>query len=127
MPRRPRNDVSPTALANQRERRLNRVDMTDGLGLPELVEREVADAGVTNLALVDQQAQLAPAVGERRARSIGPMELIEIDLVDAEPAERGLELAPNRRRGEVALGLAHGVFRIVQHTAFGEDERAFPG
>src|SRR4051794_10225450 len=77
------------------------------------------------LALALQLEQRAPVVAQRRAVLGRPVHLIEIDLLDAQPAQRRVELATDA--GRVADHSRRiGARRVVpDETALGEDERPF--
>jgi hypothetical protein len=51
------------------------------------------------------------------------VELIEVDALDAEPAERGLALAPNGRGGQDPSRKRHAIGLVPDQAAFREDER----
>jgi len=55
------------------------------------------------------------------------VELIEVDALDAEPAQRGLALAPDRLRLQHAARRRHGIGRVPVEAALGEDERPLAG
>src|SRR5271157_1863122 len=80
---------------DERERRLQRIDVTDSLTPLEQSGVEVAQANRPDLALVLEVAHLAPRILRRHARLIGPMDLIEVDALDPESPERRLALAPD--------------------------------
>ena len=78
--------------ADQRERGLQRVHVPDGLAALEQRHVEVGDAGRAHLPLLHQPLHLGPGVLHRRAGLVGPVELVEVDPLDAEPAKRRLAL-----------------------------------
>src|SRR2546428_883470 len=53
--------------------------------------------------------------------SVRPVELVEVDALDAEPAKRSLDLLPDRFGLQVALRLLERPRRVRNHPAFGED------
>ena len=95
--------------------------MADALGPLQQAHVEVRDAAGAHLSVVDQPGHLAPRVLDRRSDPIGPVELVQIDALDAEPPERRFDLLADRFRTQVALRLVERPRRIGNHAAFGED------
>src|SRR5262249_36933633 len=67
----------------------------DGLGAPHLIDVEVGHANVADLAFLLQFGQRLPALLNLIVR-IGPVNLIQIDGLHAQPAQAGLALAADR-------------------------------
>ena len=87
------------------------------------LDAEVRHARGANLPLFNQPRHRVPGVLDRNASFIGPMELKEIDSLDAEPSKRCLALTPDRIRMKRASRHLHAVLRIPLETALGEDVR----
>ena len=88
-------DRSLDAAFDQRVLRLERLDRRDLLDPPQLLDVEVRDADVADELLVGELGEGRPALldvllGDR------PVDLVEIDRLDAEPLEAGLCLAEDR-------------------------------
>ena len=106
---RPREQLRARAANEQRELGLEGVDVADGLAALELLDVVVADADPPHLALVDQLCHHAPGLLDRRPRRpVGPVELVEVDPLHAEPAQARLALAADRLRAQVVPDLALG-------------------
>src|SRR5262249_60956359 len=84
---------------------------------------KVRDGGAADLALVAQPDHLGPGVLDGRAALVGPVELIEIDALDAEPPQRRVALSSDRLRPQRSRRLNHRIGVVPDETAFGEDER----
>jgi hypothetical protein len=56
-----------------------------GLAAPEHSEIEIGHAGRAHLARGDQLQHLGPGVLERSTRFVGPVELVQVDALDAKP------------------------------------------
>src|ERR1035437_5800979 len=97
--------------------------MADPLAPLQQLDTEVADADRPDLALVHEPAHLAPGILDGNARFVRPVELVQIDPLHSEPAQRTLDLDPDEGR----LGVAHrrlvGIGRVEFEAAFREDER----
>jgi len=76
---------------------LRRADL---LGCP------LAEPEVTGLALADDLGERVHGFLERRLEVV-PMALVEIDVVGAEPLERGVDLLANLRHRETAIRVRH--------------------
>ena len=113
--------------ADHREGRLQRRDVPDRLAALEEGHVEVRDARPADLALVHEAQHLAPRVLDRRPRLVGPVELVEVDRLDAEPAQRGLALLAHARRPRVARGGGHAVLVVPAQAALGEHEGPLGG
>ncbi len=117
---RPWDHVRGTVAADEREGRLEGVDVLDHLGPVEKRDVEVGDADRTDLALVAEADHLGPRIFDGGAGLIGPMELIQVDAVDCEPPQGCLEFPADRRRLEVADGLLVRPGGVGNHAALGE-------
>src|SRR5690606_40480416 len=73
--------------SHARERRLERVDVTDRLAAGEQCDVGVGHTCPADLALIREPRHLAPGILDGHTGLIGPVELIEIDALDAEPSE----------------------------------------
>ncbi len=101
--------VVPCAAGEQRERRLDRVDVADRLAALELLDVEVGDAEPARLPLVDELGHRPPRLLERRTgRPVGPVDLVEVDPLEAEAAQAVLALLADRRWTQVVLDHAFG-------------------
>ena len=114
-----RSDGSP----DHRERRLQRLHVADALGLLEERRLVVRDTGPADLPLRHELQHLAPRLLDRRAALVGPVELVEVDRVDAEPPQRVLALLAQARRRGVPDRLLHPVGLVPPQAALREDER----
>src|SRR5712692_341546 len=112
---------------DQREGRLKRIDMANTLRPPERSDVEVGDPAGAHLPLLDQARHLAPRVLYRGADRVRPMKLVQVDPVDAEPAQRRLDFFADRFRPQVALRLRKRLRWVSDLTALGEDERTLGG
>src|SRR6185503_6601008 len=80
---------------------------------------EVRHADVADLALLLQRSKGGPALLDVLVR-VGPVDLVQVDGVDAEPAQARLTLAPDRVGLEAVADLAA---LVPDHAALGEDVR----
>ena len=97
------------------------------LGAFEQRHVEVRHARRADLPFVDEPRHLQPRVLDGRADRVGPVELVEVDALDAEAPERRLDLAPDRVGAQVALGLVVWPVAVRDHAALREDERPLRG
>ena len=108
---------------DQRERRLQRIDVPDRLAARQQVDVEIRHADRTHLAFLDELHHRRPGIFDRRAALVRPVKLIEVDALDPEPPERRLAFAPNRIGRQDAPRLAHAIVLVPDEPAFREDER----
>ena len=101
--------------------------MADRLAGIEKLDAEVADPDGTDFALVHHTGHLAPVVLNRGADLIRPVDLQQIDRVDAEPAERPLAFQTEVGRAGVTDDRAEVIGLVRQQAALGEDERPVRG
>ena len=96
---------------------LQRDDRADGERALHELRRMVREAAVANLALVDEAHHLAPRLLDWDGR-IGIVRLEQVDVIGAQPAQTGLEVAADRLRAQV-----HVVVAVVaaQRAALRED------
>lgn len=87
-----------------------------GLRLAQPRHRHLGEADGADLAGRDQLGEGADALGDRHLL-VPAMQVVEVDALDAEPRERGVELRPQR------LGTAVDRFHAVdqRHTAFARE------
>jgi len=109
--------------ADEGEGRLQRIDVPHRLADLEPLHVEVRDPGRPHLALLDQPHHDRPGVLERHSRLVRPVELVEVDPLDAQPPERVLALAPDALGAQGPLRLRHGVGFVPLQAALGEDIR----
>src|SRR5205085_2365265 len=83
MRRAPGNELPRGVTVDERERWLQRIDVTDRLAAVEQRHVEVRDPDGANLPFLDKLHHRIPRVFDRRARLIRPVELVEIDALDA--------------------------------------------
>ena len=103
----PRHDGREDATGEQRERRLHRVDVPHGLAAVELLDVEVAGSDPADLPLVDEGGHRPPRLLEQRPRRpVRPVTLVEVDPLEAEPAQAALALLADRLGAEVVPDLA---------------------
>src|SRR5260370_11467854 len=95
--------------------------MADALSPLEQSDVEVRDAAGAYLPLADQVRHLSQRIFHRLSDRIRPMELVQVDALDAEPAKRSLDLFADRFRPQVALRLLERPRWIGDHPAFAED------
>src|SRR5438105_3543964 len=76
---------------------LQRDDRADGERALHELRRMVREAAVANLALGDEAHHLAPRLLDRYGR-IGIVRLEQVDVIGAQPAQTGLEVAADRLR-----------------------------
>ena len=117
-------DLASTCLAaDQRERRLQGVHVTDPLGRFELGHPMIGEPGGADLPLALQVEERAPVLGDGGAIRRWPMELEEIEPLDAEPAQRGLRLAPEAVGARDAAEVGIVPLAFPDQAALGEDVR----
>ena len=78
-------------------RRLQRSDGMDRLGAAHLADAEVGRARVADLALLDHAGDLGPRLFHVGV-GVGPVDLVEVDHVHAQPAQAALRLLAHARR-----------------------------
>src|SRR5260370_13182281 len=101
---------------------MKRIDVADAFGPLQELDGEVRDPAGTDLAGADQARHRTPRLFEGRSDRVRPVELIQVDALDAEPAQRRLDLLADRFWPQVALRLGKRL-RWVRHlSALGEDE-----
>ncbi len=107
---------------DQRKRRLQRIHVPDRLATLEQSRVEVRYACRADLSLLDELHHCGPGILDRRTR-VRPVELIQIDALDTEPAERGFAFAADRIRAEVPPRRLHAIALVPDEAALGENER----
>ena len=117
----PRQLAARRLALDERERRLQGVDVSDGLAAVEQLGREVGDPAPAHLALVGQRRHRRPRLLDRHAALVGPVELVEIDVVEAQTAQGRLTLATDRVRTEIVANAPHGVGLVPREAALRED------
>ena len=112
--------VSRAPCRSDRELRLKRVDVPDRLATVELVDVEVRHAEPAHLAFGGKVGEHAPGLLERRAAfEVGPVDLVEVESLDPEPAQAELAL----RADDVGAEVAHDApVRLAPAPALGGDE-----
>src|SRR5215208_7498284 len=95
--------------------------MPDRLTPLEKLNTEVRHADGSNLPLVHQSHHSCPGVFHRRACLVRPVDLVQVDSLDAEAAERGLTLGTNRLGSEDLPWRGGSITLVPHHSAFGED------
>ena len=93
----PRHQLGPVVLDEQRELVLHRVDASDRLARLDEGPVEVRDAHVACQAFVADRDHRPPRVLQRDAALIGPVQLVEVDVVEVEPLQR-IPRLPSRPR-----------------------------
>src|SRR4030095_8581413 len=73
---------------NHRERRLKGIDMPERLAAFQKLEVEVRHADRAELAFLDQPRHRLPGVFDWNASFVGPVELEQIDSLDAQTTQR---------------------------------------
>src|SRR4030067_914462 len=121
--RAPRDLRSRRLAVDHRKRRLEGVDMAKLLASVKKGDVEVRDTGPPHLSLFHELPHLFPGLLHRHARAIRPMELVEVDPLDAEPAERRLALPMDRPGTQGPPDLPHRVLLVTAETALREDVR----
>ena len=86
-----------------------------GLGLAQLRDGEVRAADLAHLARLDEFAQRAQRVGDGH-RVVGVVQLVEVDVVGAESAQRVLAGAAH------VVGLAPKCVSSMRHAELGRDD-----
>jgi hypothetical protein len=87
---------------------------------------EVRNTARPDLAFRDEAAHFTPGVLDRHPRVVRPVELVEIDPLDAEAPERRVALLAHGVRAQAALRLAKWVRVRGAQAAFSENERPLP-
>ena len=118
----PGDQIGSGLARQERERRLQRIDVANALAPLQQGHVVVADADRPHLSLVHEPAHLGPRILRRSSRLVGPVDLVQVDALDSKPPQRRLALAPQRGRLSDAPGRDHRVVRVPGQAAFGEDE-----
>jgi hypothetical protein len=118
---------APRVAPDHREGGLERGDVSEPLAPLEQRRVVVRDARPAHLALLHQPQHLAPRVLDRGAGLVRPVELVEVDRLDAEPPQRRLALLPHPGGTRVPDGKSHGIGVVPAQAALGEHERALGG
>src|SRR5256885_1171686 len=108
-----RRDVA----TDQGEGRLQRIHVTDRIAAFEQGDVEVRDARGPHFAFLDELHHRVPGVLYGGPRLVGPMELIEIDALETEPAQRRLALLPDGVRAQHPPCFFHAVALIPHQPA----------
>src|SRR5579859_4331993 len=114
-----RSDIAPDG----GERWLQRIDMAQRLGDRQLRDIMVRQADGRDLALALEVEQRLPIGLEWRSIVGRPVHLVEIDMIDPQPAQRLLEFATDAGRGADAARHGVAVRRIRHQAAFREHIR----
>jgi hypothetical protein len=108
-----------------RERRLQRVDMSQPLGRFELRGIMIRKTDCTHLPLGLQVEQRLPVLFKPRAILRRPVHLVEIDPLGSKPAQGGDDLGANAGGGADLLGHDHAIGFVPGQPTFREDKRSF--
>src|SRR5207244_1105198 len=87
-------DLVLDGAVDERVRRLERLDGGDRLDPTQLPDVEVRDSDVADEPLLLQFGEGGPSLLEVGLR-VGPVDLVEVDRIDSQPGEAGLDLAPD--------------------------------
>lgn len=117
----PRNLALGDVATDQREGGLQRIHVTNLLASREQFDVEVRDAAPANFPLIDEPGYLTPRILDGSADLVGPMELVEIDALHSEPAERRLTLASDGLRREDPSRPGAGIALVPHDPALRED------
>src|SRR3984893_18264102 len=93
---------------DRRKRRLQRVHVPDRLATLEQNRVEIRYACRADLSFFDELHHRGPGILDGRT-CVRPVELIQIDALDAEPAEGGFALTANRVRLKVPARRLHAI------------------
>src|SRR6185437_15872219 len=93
----------------------------EALGRVELGHVVIGEPDRADLPLPFQLQQGAPVVLERGAVFGGPVHLVQIDALDAEPAERGFDLAAQAQGITDAAWRGGAVALVPDEAGLGED------
>jgi hypothetical protein len=118
--REPCSDAATSIALDQRVLGLERLDRSDLPDPPQLLDVEVGDADVLDEALFLELGECSPALLDVCDRD-RPVDLVEIDRADAEPAETAIGFAEDRVALQAVSNVAVGAF---EERALGEDVRA---
>src|SRR2546425_1635891 len=124
VPGTPRNLVSRGLAPDEGEGRLQRIHVAEHLAPLEQRDVEVRDARGPHVAFLDESHHRMPGVLHGRPRLVGPVELIEVDALDAEPPERRLALLSDGIRTQHPPRFLHTVALVPHQPALGEHEWA---
>src|ERR1700736_2581699 len=123
MARTPGNLLLRRRTIDQRKRRLQRIHVPDRLATVEQYRVEVRYAYRADLSFLDELRNCGPGFLDGRTR-VRPVELIQIDALAPEPAERRFAFAANRLGAEVAPRRLHAIALVPDEAALRENERA---
>ncbi len=112
---------------DHREGRLKRVHVPAGFAPLEKLHAEVRNTGSANFSLLDQARHDVPGIFHRDSAFVGPMELVEVDALHAQPLERDVAFAPNRLRLQSAPRHFHSILRVPFQAALREHVRPLSG
>ena len=108
-------------VVDQRQAVLNDVHAARRVARLDLLDGEVREADRAHEPFVDELAHRAPRLVERHAAGlVGPVEEVEVEMIDAEPLEAGTarRMQPLAAEGvavRVRLGRDHGLSREPAH------------
>jgi hypothetical protein len=100
-----REDARFDVATEQVIRRLEGIDRANLLERRHLAGVVVRDADEPDLALADELVERLRGCADRRGR-VGPVDLVDVNVVGAEGSEAGFEVAAQSCRAAVADGLA---------------------
>ena len=83
--------------------------MANGSAAFEQADVEVGHAAEPHLTFLDQPQHFSPRIFDGGTRLVWPMELVKINALNAEPAQRRLALGADGFRLEDSLGLFHRI------------------
>ena len=109
---------------DQRERRLQRIDMPNGFASFEQRYVEIADPSETVLCPGRSAAPFRSMNPPRAFRFHRANELVEINALNAQPPQRSVAFPPNRIRLKDSSRRSHRIVRIPDQSALGEDQWA---
>jgi hypothetical protein len=98
---------------------LQRIDVADGLRSRELRDIVIREADCADFPLGLEIEQRLPVQLDRRIVLRRPVHLVQIDALDLEPLERGLEFPAQARRRADALGLCIRSAMVADEAALG--------
>src|SRR2546429_528086 len=122
VPGTPPNLVSRGLAPDQGEGRLQRIHVADRFAPLEQRDVEVRDARGPHFAFLDESHHRVPGVLHGRPRLVGPVKLIEVDALDAEPPERRLALLSDGIWAQHPPRFLHAVALVPHQPALGEHE-----
>ena len=108
---------------DQREWRLQRVDMPYGFGPRQLIHIVVGQSYGARPAFLFEIEQGLPILLDRRSVLGRPVHLVQVDLSPLQPPKRGVHLAANTVGSPDPTWRGRAIALVPHQAAFGEDER----